>query len=747
MGNLTFTVDTHLFRELGRLLVGRDSTALVELIKNAYDADAKLVTIHGEFLDDPNVARIIVTDNGTGMTESQFENGFLRIASRLKDEGDRHSAVFRRRFTGAKGVGRLAAHKLARKIEIESKAKNQPGLISARIDWDAVEACPTLDKIRETDAVNLEILPSPKAASSGTTLVLTKLRKKWSQDERKRLYSEIQTFDPPDALVNVPSSVTQSDKLLFEKPVYRESRGTDPGFTIKLSGDLEAGEDYWQNLAQTAQWIIEIDALSPLKNVTFNILPTKQGKIEFPGAVRKKYTLAHRDPINGPFFQGRIYIREGVGIQNKSAWPAHASGIRVYMEGFRVLPYGEPSDDWLAIDSVYNARNKTLRYLNEFDFGKADDANEGLVYLRKRSYFGAIFLTSSKSPSLEMLVNREGFIPDQSYLNLVKTIQIAVDLSVRVRAAAKLPSRKNRREERKEGTRQELRDSVASSIEQASTFAQQARSFAAQGDFESAGKFIAKAAKVFDSSSEVAERLQSEGSVLRILASVGTQMTAFVHEMNALLGSASTLELAISRIRESEELPRQFKGKMGRLQKAVSDLRRSVERHASYLTDVTSADARRRRSRQSMKDRFDSALRIFDSRIEGKEIEVRNEIPEDLRSPPMFPAEVTVIFTNLLSNAIKAANHDGLIRVSGRRDRDTNVVRVENTGVRVNVAKGERWFRPFESTTVVTDPILGQGMGMGLTITRNLLEEYGGTISFVEPSTGFSTAIELSLPN
>lgn len=45
-----FTVDTHLFRELGELLVGRDSTALVELIKNAYDADATQVIVYGERL-------------------------------------------------------------------------------------------------------------------------------------------------------------------------------------------------------------------------------------------------------------------------------------------------------------------------------------------------------------------------------------------------------------------------------------------------------------------------------------------------------------------------------------------------------------------------------------------------------------------------------------------------------------------------------------------------------------------------
>src|SRR4051812_42145709 len=105
-----FTVDTHLFRELGELLVGRDSTALVELIKNAYDADAESVTVYGERLDHPNIGRITLTDTGIGMTPEQFGTGFLRIASRLKDEGARKSPKYRRRYTGAKGIGRLAAH-------------------------------------------------------------------------------------------------------------------------------------------------------------------------------------------------------------------------------------------------------------------------------------------------------------------------------------------------------------------------------------------------------------------------------------------------------------------------------------------------------------------------------------------------------------------------------------------------------------------------------------------------------------
>ena len=78
-----FTVDTRLFRELGELLVGRDSTALVELVKNAYDADATSITVYGEQLEDLSRGFIQVTDDGLGMSEEEFLQGFLRIASKL----------------------------------------------------------------------------------------------------------------------------------------------------------------------------------------------------------------------------------------------------------------------------------------------------------------------------------------------------------------------------------------------------------------------------------------------------------------------------------------------------------------------------------------------------------------------------------------------------------------------------------------------------------------------------------------
>src|SRR2546427_6809400 len=138
-----FTVDTHLFRELGELLVGRDSTALVELIKNAYDADATNVVVYGEGLDDPRNAWVRISDDGVGMTSTEFEEGFLRIASRARERGARLSKRYSRRFTGAKGIGRLAAHKICRLMELRSVPwdGNAPAreALEARIDWDAIE--------------------------------------------------------------------------------------------------------------------------------------------------------------------------------------------------------------------------------------------------------------------------------------------------------------------------------------------------------------------------------------------------------------------------------------------------------------------------------------------------------------------------------------------------------------------------------------------------------------------------------
>lgn len=768
-----FTVDTHLFRELGELLVGRDSTALIELIKNAYDADATEVTVHGEQLDTPSQGRIIVTDNGIGMNSDDFENGFLRVASRLKDQGERRSTLFQRRYTGAKGIGRLAAHKLARRLEVQSvphvsKSEGRRALF-ATIDWDEIEQYETLDELGSTDAIVLETKKARGNAPSGTTLVLSRLRRAWTQTELARFFAEVQSFDPPEFLRDpLPRSVIEKP-LLFEIPVVRDQGTGDAAspFQVKLEGDFDAGEDYWGLVAEVATWVLEIQTVPGSEEVLFAVAPTKRTRKDNPEAREFKQSIPHPTPGEGPHFEGRILIREGrvSGSQDKRVWATRVSGIRVYQEGFRVLPYGEQKDDWLSIDADYTRRPRQLEMLQELRPDVvATDPDEGLIRLPNNNYFGAIFLTQEHCPNLRVLVNREGFIPEAGFDTLVKLVRTGIDLCTRVRAAAAYTRRQQRKEDRRresravKGQTKIVEDSGATDeiveelalpnrLQDAVQLIKKAREHLNEGDTTKADAETSAAIREFDEVTELATDLWSERSLLHVLASVGTQMAAFVHEINALLGAARTIEHALELILEEDGLSRGQRRRLRQTLTVTADLKRGLERQAAYLIDIEMPDARRRRSRQRLGERFNAAVRLVQHQAERRGIDIDNQIPPDLRSPPMFPAELTVVFANLLTNAVKASGEHGRICASASTEDDQVQIRIQNTGIAVRLDEAERWFKPFESTTSEIDPVLGQGMGLGLTITRNLLENYGAFVKFVRPNSSFATAVEIALPS
>lgn len=770
-----FTVDTHLFRELGELLVGRDSTALIELIKNAYDADATEVTVHGEQLDTPSQGRILVIDNGIGMNSGDFENGFLRVASRLKDQGERRSALFQRRYTGAKGIGRLAAHKLARRLEVHSvphvsKSERRRQALFATIDWDEIEQYETLDELGSADAIVLDTETTRENDLSGTALVLSRLRRAWTQSERARFFAEVQSFDSPTFLRNpLPRSVIEKP-LLFDTPVVRD-QGTDAvasPFQVNLEGDFAAGEDYWELVAEIATWVLEIQASPGSDEVHFAIAPTKRTRKDNPEAKEFKQSIPHPTPGQGPHFEGRILIREGrfSGSQDQRVWATRVSGIRVYLEGFRVLPYGDQKDDWLSIDADYTRRPRQLEMLQELrpDVG-ATDPDEGLIRLPNNNYFGAVFLTQEHCPNLRVLVNREGFIPEAGFDTLVQLVRTGIDLCTRVRAAAAYARRQQRKEDRRQeprtvkgqtgrveasGAADETVEELAlpNRLQDAVQLMKKARERLNEGDTTKAEVAASAAMRELGEATELAADLWSERSLLHVLASVGTQMAAFVHEINALLGAAQTIEHALERILEEDGLSREQRRRLRQTLTVTTDLKRGLERQAAYLIDIETPDARRRRSRQRLGERFDAAVRLVQHQAERRGIDIDNRIPPELRSLPMFPAELTAVFANLLTNAVKATGEDGgCIRASAYSGDDQVRICIQNTGTAVQLDEAERWFKPFESTTSEVDPVLGQGMGLGLTITRNLLENYGASVEFVQPNGPFATAVEITLPS
>ena len=143
---MSFTVETHLLRELGDLLVGRDSTAIIELVKNSYDADATFVRLDASDLGDPSAAMLTVEDDGNGMTLDRFKTAFLRIAGRDKEQGFRRSPRYSRAYTGQKGIGRLASQKLANVPNSVVAAQEDLG-VYACIDWKVIDQQDTSNEL------------------------------------------------------------------------------------------------------------------------------------------------------------------------------------------------------------------------------------------------------------------------------------------------------------------------------------------------------------------------------------------------------------------------------------------------------------------------------------------------------------------------------------------------------------------------------------------------------------------------
>ncbi len=745
-----FTVDTQLFRELGELLVGRDSTALIELIKNAYDADAEEVVVYGERLTDARAGSIVVTDTGNGMTAEQFESGFLRIASRAKQADDRRSPVMRRRYTGEKGIGRLAAHKLARAVHVLSVPRRVTAdgvqTLDATINWDEVERYETLDEVGD-DAVRVATTPAPATTRQGTTLRLSPLRQAWSERQLTDFVAEVQAFEPPALLIERLPQHLAAKPLLFQRLSPRDE-GQHAPFRVALEGDFSVGESLWQELAQSMTWVVEIDA-SPT-GVRIETAPTELGKRR-AGAAAAGGSMSHPDPDGGPFFEARILVHEGrVGTQRQRSFSRIVSGVRVYLEGFRVAPYGEPGNDWLDVDRAYSERAYGLTLAGSgLDTALSAVDREELTILRNTSYLGAVLLKAADAPGLRTLVNREGFVPDASFETLKYLVRLGIDLNTRARARVVADARPQRdaRRATKHAADRAVFESDRALVQEVRAATQQARAIrelvanAKQPDMDRAVDELVERLATVES---LGDEAIGERALLRVLASVGTQMAAFVHEISGLVAMAQSVETALARI--ADDLP-DAASRLRPVLSSVEDLRRRLDRQASYLADVVTVDARRRRRRLPIRERFEAARRLVEPTAERREITIENDIPDDIRSPPMFDAELTTILSNLVTNAVKAAGNGGRVQATAQRDNRLVRIVLRNTGTAVKPQDRERWFRPFESTTVAgMDPVLGQGMGLGLPITRSMLQDYRGEIEFVDPDPGWVTQVEVRLP-
>ena len=210
-----FSVDARAILTWGRESIKDRTTAVIELVKNSYDAGASIVEVDIKASSsDPSVHSLIVRDNGEGMSELEVDDNWLRIGYSEKLENPKTSTG--RRKTGEKGIGRISADRLGKLLELRTQRKREPAY-GLRVDWSKFEK-PGL----ELDEISLEPLdevlfyipkrspigsdetygdpPSPDRNAPtcpGTELLIRSLRDQWTASSVRDLHQALSVLVPP----------------------------------------------------------------------------------------------------------------------------------------------------------------------------------------------------------------------------------------------------------------------------------------------------------------------------------------------------------------------------------------------------------------------------------------------------------------------------------------------------------------------------------------------------------------------
>jgi hypothetical protein len=343
-GTLSFTIESRLLRELGERLVKQPDVAIVELIKNAYDADATECEIVYE-----QGRSIIVKDDGVGMTLARFKDGWMRIGTSSKEETP-VSTRFQRRITGEKGIGRFAVRFLGRSLHLESvaddPARGHRTRLIAEFDWPSFDEHEDLGKIQ----VPYTLVRAENDESIGTNLVIGHLRSQASDLNLRRVRTDsIGVLSPLRSLFKHEGVGSDSTDPLSTN---------DPGFLLVIrEGDQAPEED----VAATILNSFVLRAVLTIKGPKLDLKVYRRGQRGAYLSIVDKYENdigSLRADIR--FFPRRKGAFADSPIDGRRAytWIKENSGVAVFDRDFRVQPYGAPYDDWLqlAADAARNTR-------------------------------------------------------------------------------------------------------------------------------------------------------------------------------------------------------------------------------------------------------------------------------------------------------------------------------------------------------------------------------------------------------
>lgn len=420
---------------LGDQLIKNEQIAVTELMKNSYDADADWVKVtFVGFGDNWKVlpeSKIVIEDNGIGMTKDVISESWMNPATPNKVERER-TAKKQRIIQGEKGIGRYAMLKLGRKVELITRSENKKeqnveysvsldlsdyddnffvdgkdgkeGLFLDTLQFELLSTSPSV--FVGNDVVVNNILFEGTKNTHGTRIEISKLRGKWSQRKVEDVKESILRFGSlfDEIILGESSRDKSSAGENMTVGLYRDDEN--------ITGDDKTEQTFLGNLfdTKTVIRITEGRYYSDLQEICFkeNDCPKTLSVTgaDFRGQRIYKKHFGEGDKVRAVSdfgdFEFDFYIFDFNAKDTKYALSEEAKKIirehRIYLlrDGIRVLPYGDSTDDWLQID----ISRGTISAGSFF-------SNDQIV--------GRVKITKTGNPHLKDKTNREGLIDDEDY--------------------------------------------------------------------------------------------------------------------------------------------------------------------------------------------------------------------------------------------------------------------------------------------------------------------------------------------
>jgi len=684
--DFTWNFDVNVFKLLGSQLISDKFTAIIELVKNSYDANATEVKI--DFIDtyDPINGKIIIQDNGFGMSKEDIKNKWMKIGTNSKRNSKFSPKPFNRVLLGEKGIGRFAIEKISNHIILESKQASNNILHKLEIDWREYEKAISSNEPPLFTNIKNKYTATETNDNQGTSLQFYSLKEIWSSNDIKRLKRELAKFVSP--IIDDNSKIENKFNILVKE-------GTE-----KALWDVSEYEEVINDSLSYA---------TTVHKISFNQKKNLQEELHWNEDKKELEVLEIKEPSFG-FMKMHIYYFNSKDKKKfKLAYKAKdlaIDGFKVYRDGILATPFVEIASIEEGVDKYRDILGIDKRRWSNF-FGK----------ISSHDFIGIIEITKENNPNIKDLTNRQDFEDTKEYKEFKKFIVEQIQqIEKKLDYEKKLLKKENFNQiKNAEIELENIKENLDSLIKKEPKLKENIQPIYLHLK-EVSNALQTSSKEIIDLKQDIEKKEELYFSLM--------SLQEYAANLAHMISNSLDKILRISRYFVKHLEKTKFQKKTLMLDSELMKL----QEDANYMIDY--AESGHKLKQFDLSELILKVFQRYDESFEEENISIQLTKPESfiVVHNETFLRD---IFNNLISNsrrALKKVNIDKkIIKCTAYKEEDEFIILFSDNGIGIDDDIKAKIFDRYFSTTKEEG-----GAGLGLYVVKNNLKTLNGTIELIE---------------